>query len=66
MKKVSIKLVKEEELDYGVDKLTSPADAARVLRKYLEDADRKSIDYYYWKNKFHFKKLQNNEKNINP
>src|SRR5690554_3621770 len=40
MKKVSIKLVKEAELDYGVDRLTSPADAARVLRKYIGDADR--------------------------
>ncbi|SFM05367.1 JAB domain-containing protein [Halanaerobium salsuginis] len=41
MKKVSIKLVKEAELDYGVDRLTSPADAARVVRKYIGDADRK-------------------------
>ncbi|MTI62214.1 MAG: DNA repair protein RadC [Firmicutes bacterium] len=40
MKKVSIKLVKEAELDYGVDRLTSPADAARVLREYIGDFDR--------------------------
>ncbi|MTI61840.1 MAG: DNA repair protein RadC [Firmicutes bacterium] len=40
MKKVSIKLVKEAELDYGVDRLTSPADAARVLRRYIGEADR--------------------------
>ena len=40
MKRVSIKLVKEAELDYGVDRLTSPADAARVIRKYIGDSDR--------------------------
>lgn len=40
MKRVSIKLVKEAELDYGVDRLTSPADVARVIRKYIGDSDR--------------------------
>jgi len=40
MKRVSIKLVKEAELDYGVDRLTSPADAARIIRKYIGDSDR--------------------------
>ena len=40
MKRVSIKLVKEEELDYGVERLTSPADAAKVIRKYIGDSDR--------------------------
>ncbi len=35
MKKVSIKLVKEAELDYGVDKITRPGDAAKVIREYI-------------------------------
>ena len=40
MKQVSIRLVREGELDYGVDRLKSPADAAKVLRKYIGDIDR--------------------------
>ena len=40
MKRVSIKLVKEEELDYGVERLTSPEDAAKVISKYIGDSDR--------------------------
>ncbi len=40
MKKVSIKLIKEAELDYGVDKITRPGDAAKVLREYIGDTDR--------------------------
>lgn len=43
MKKVSVKLVKDAELDYGVERLTSPEDVARVLRQYIGDADREVL-----------------------
>lgn len=43
MKKVSIKLVKEGELDYGVESVTSPGDVDKVLRKYIGDSDREIL-----------------------
>jgi len=43
MKKVSIKLVKEVELDYGIDSVVSPVDVSKVLHKYIGDSDREML-----------------------
>jgi len=37
---VSVKLVKESSVFYKERRISSPCDAAELLRKYLEDADR--------------------------
>ena len=40
MKKVSIKMVKEEVLDYGIDSILKPEDAWQVLKNYIDEMDR--------------------------
>src|SRR6056297_2328469 len=43
MKEVRIKMVREKEIDYGIEVISSPEDAYTVLSNYIGDSDRERL-----------------------